>query len=97
MRAVLDSSSFARVLTLPCRNCLHSPSNVTAVRFSCCDIVLYAYRKPLFINKLYNTYVCNTNITLCIAFGIIRGFTYQWCWNVLPVVTRALLYLSVAK
>jgi hypothetical protein len=33
-------------------------------------------------------YVCYTNITLHVAFGIIRGRS----WNILPVDTGALLY-----
>jgi len=35
--------------------------------------------------KLYRIYVCYTNFTLYVAFGIIRGR----CWNVLPVDTEA--------
>jgi hypothetical protein len=66
---VLDSSSFAPVLTIPRRTCLHSASSVHAVRISCCVIAMMAFRKPLFINKLYHIYVCSTNITLCTAFS----------------------------
>jgi hypothetical protein len=40
--------------------------------------------------KLYRIYVCYTNITLYIAFGIIRGRT----WNVLPADNKALLYFT---
>jgi hypothetical protein len=36
---------------------------------------VFVFRKPLFISKLYRIYVCYMNITLYIAFGLIRGFT----------------------
>jgi hypothetical protein len=71
----LDSSSFAAVLTLHRRTCHHSSSSVLAVRISCRVIAVFVLRKLLFINKLYRIYVCYTNITLYITFGIIRGFT----------------------
>jgi hypothetical protein len=74
-RPVLDASSFAPVPTLPRRTYLHSASSVLAVHISCRVIAVFVFRKPLFINYLYRIYVCYTNITLYIAFGIIRGFT----------------------
>jgi hypothetical protein len=49
-RPVLNSSSFARVLTLPSRTCLHSAFSVLAVRISCRVIALFVFRKLLFIN-----------------------------------------------
>jgi hypothetical protein len=72
---VLDLSSFVPVTTLPRRICRHSASSVLAVRISCSVMAMSVFRENLFINKLYHIYVCYTNITLCIAFGIIRGFT----------------------
>jgi hypothetical protein len=78
---VLDLSFFVPVLTLPHRNCLHSACNVLAVHISYHVIAVFVFRKPLFVNKLYRICVCYTNITLYIAFDIIRG-RY---WNVLPV------------
>jgi hypothetical protein len=75
MRSVLHSSSFAPVLTLPRRTCLHSASSVLAVRISCRVTADFVFREHLFIYKLYRIYVCYTNITLYITFGIIRGFT----------------------
>jgi hypothetical protein len=48
---------------------------VLAVHIGYCVIAVVVFRKPLFINKLYRIHVCYTNITLYIAFGIIRGFT----------------------
>jgi hypothetical protein len=45
---------------------------------------------PYLSIKLYHLYVCYTNITLYIAFGIICGRS----WNVLPVDTRAHLYIT---
>jgi hypothetical protein len=49
-RPVLDSSSFAPVLTLPRRTCQHSASSVLAVHISYHVIALFVFRKPLFIN-----------------------------------------------
>jgi hypothetical protein len=49
-RPVLDSSSYAPILTLPHRTCLHSASSVLAVRISCPVIAVFVFRKPLFIN-----------------------------------------------
>jgi hypothetical protein len=72
---VLDSSSFAPILKLPRRTCLHSASSVLAVRISWRVIEVFVFRKPLFIPKLYHIYVCYTNIMLYNMFGIIRGFT----------------------
>jgi hypothetical protein len=72
---LLDSSPFTPILTLSRRTCLHSASSVLAVRISCRVITVFVFRKPWFINKLYRIYVCYTNITSYIAFGIIRGFT----------------------
>jgi hypothetical protein len=63
-RLVLDSSSFAPVLTLHHRTCFHSTSSVLAVRISCRVIALFVFRKPLSTNKFYRIYVCYTNITL---------------------------------
>jgi hypothetical protein len=74
-RPVLDSSFFVPVPTLPRRTCLHSASSVLAVRITCRVIAVFVFRKPLLSIKLYRIYVCYTNITLYIAFGIIRGFT----------------------
>jgi hypothetical protein len=76
MLPVPDSSSFAPVLTLPCRTCLHSASCVLAVQISCCVMAVFVFRKHLFINKLYRIYVCYTNIMLYIAFIVICGFTW---------------------
>jgi hypothetical protein len=72
-RPVLDSSSFVSVLTLPRRKCLHPASNVLAVRISFRVIEVFVFRTPFIWIKLYRIYVCYTNITLYIAFGIIRG------------------------
>jgi hypothetical protein len=74
-RSVIDSSSFAPVLTVPCRTCFYFASSVLAVRVSRHVIAVFVFREPLFINKLYRICVCYTNITLYITFGIIRGFT----------------------
>jgi hypothetical protein len=74
MHPVIHSSSFVPVLKLPRRTYLHSASTILAVRISCRDMALFVFRKPLFINKLHGIYVCYTNITLYIAFGIICSF-----------------------
>jgi hypothetical protein len=74
MHPVLDSSSFAPVLTLPWRTCLHSACSVHAVHISFRVIAVFVFRKPLSI-KLYRIYVCYTNITLYTVFGIICCFT----------------------
>jgi hypothetical protein len=54
---VLDSITFAAVLTLPSRTCFVSASSVPAVRICCCVFSLFVFRKPLFINKSYRIYV----------------------------------------
>jgi hypothetical protein len=53
----------------------HSVS-IPSVPISCRVIALFVFRKPLFISKLYRIYVCYTNITLYIAFGIISGTSW---------------------
>jgi hypothetical protein len=50
MRPVFDSSSFAPILTFPCRTCLHSASSILAVRISCHIIAVIVFRKTLFTN-----------------------------------------------
>jgi hypothetical protein len=40
---VLDSSSFAPILMLPHRTCLHSASSVVAVRIKCHDIEVFVF------------------------------------------------------
>jgi hypothetical protein len=50
MRQVLDSSSFAPLLTIPRRTCLHSASSVLGVHISCRVIAVFVFRKSLFIN-----------------------------------------------
>jgi hypothetical protein len=72
---VLDSSSFAPVLMLSRRICLHSASSILAARISCHVIAVFVFRKHLFVNKHYYIYVCYTNIMLYIAFGIICHFS----------------------
>jgi hypothetical protein len=48
---VLDLSYLGPpVLVLPHRTCLHSASSVLTVHISCCDITVFVFRKPLFIN-----------------------------------------------
>jgi hypothetical protein len=49
-RPVLDSSSFAPVLTHPSRTYLHSASSVLAGNIGCRVMALFVFRKPLFIN-----------------------------------------------
>jgi hypothetical protein len=44
---VLDSSSFAPILTFPCRTCLHYDSSVLAVHISCRIITVFVFRKPV--------------------------------------------------
>jgi hypothetical protein len=75
MRPVLDSSSFAPVIMLPFRTCLHSATSVLAVRISCRVIAVFVFRKHLFTNKVYRVYVFYVNTTLYTAFGIIHPFT----------------------
>jgi hypothetical protein len=45
------------------------------VRISCRVIAVFEFRNSLFINQFNRIYVRYTNITLYVAFGIIRGFT----------------------
>jgi hypothetical protein len=51
MSPVHDSSSFAPILMLPHRTCLHSGCSVLAVCISCRVIAVFVFRKPLFINQ----------------------------------------------
>jgi hypothetical protein len=78
MHPVLDSSSFAPVLVLPCRTCLHSASSVLAVRTSCRIIAVSVFRKPLFTNKLYHIYVLN-------KYHIIYSVCYYLLFHVTTV------------
>jgi hypothetical protein len=57
MHPVLDSSSFASELMLPCRTCLHSASSILAVHISCHIIAMFVFRKHLFINQTL-PYLC---------------------------------------
>jgi hypothetical protein len=64
-RLVHDSSSFAPILTLPRRTCLHSASSVLFVRVSFRVIAVFVFRKPIFINKLHRlmfVWPCIVNI-----------------------------------
>jgi hypothetical protein len=92
MRPVLDSSSFAPVLTLPLRTCLHSTSSVLTAGISCCIITVFVFRirinclviavfvfrKPLFINKLYHIYVLH-------EFDIIYSVWYYPRFHIIAV------------
>jgi hypothetical protein len=49
---VIDSSSYAPVLTLPRRTCLHSASIILAVHISCPVIAVFVFRKSFLSFKL---------------------------------------------
>jgi hypothetical protein len=57
MRPLFASSSFAPMLMLPHRTCLHSASSVLAVHINCRNIAVFVFRKPLF-NNLTLLYLC---------------------------------------
>jgi hypothetical protein len=96
MRPVLDSSSFARVLTLPRRTILHSASIVLAIRISCRVIAVFVFRNPLFINStltylcfLHECYVYTYSFRYYPRFHVTAvglGTYYPWIW-VAPVLS----------
>jgi hypothetical protein len=49
-RPIPDSFSFVPTPTLPRRTCLRSATSVLAVRICCCEIAVFVFRKPFFIN-----------------------------------------------
>jgi hypothetical protein len=60
----------------PAELATHSASTVLAVRISCRAFTVFFFSERTYLSiKRYLIYVCYTNISLYIAFGIIRGFT----------------------
>jgi hypothetical protein len=77
MCPVLDSSSFASVLTLPRRTCLNSASSVLAVRSNCHSVrVQKALMYQLSITILFVTWLYRSEFSAV-------SCNCDWSWNVL--------------
>jgi hypothetical protein len=82
MYPVLDSSSFVPVPMLKCHDPLlsytwekvHRACTMYCTGHAISSLML-VMSVPNLSNKLYRIYVCYTDITLCIAFDVLHGFT----------------------
>jgi hypothetical protein len=90
MRPVFASSSFAPMLMLPYRTCLHSASSVLAVHISCRNIAVFVFRKPLFNNLtlLYSRSLHEYHVIYSIRYyplfhvtGVGLGMYYLRIWG----------------
>jgi hypothetical protein len=93
MRPVLDSSSFAPVLRLPRRTCLHSASSILTVRISC-HVISVCVQKALIYQLNFTIFMFVTRISHYIQRSVLSMVSHNRSrsWNVVPTDTGTHLY-----
>jgi hypothetical protein len=93
MSTVLDSSSFAPVLTLTHRTCLHSAASFLAVSISC-HVIAVLYSETLIYQLNFTVFMFVTLISCYMERSVLSAVSRNrgGSWNALPVNTGAHLY-----